>query len=212
MDENSKKADIKILDNVRKALIKNHFDCEVFLTLDEAKKFIVNKIGRNKKIGMGGSVTASDMSIADILTRNSNKIYSHNQKMSLEERRKLWLKAIDSDFYIASPQAVTRDGKLVFIDGNGNRCAAITWGPKELILIAGKNKITRDQDDGLWRARNIAAIKNNIRLDKKNPCVVSGKCEDCFSPERICNIVTILWKKPNLTKVTVVLINEELGY
>lgn len=212
MDENSKKVEMKIIDNVKKALVKNNFDCEVFSTADEAKRFIIKKIGKNKKIGAGGTMTAIELGLFDALKKNNNKIYTHNQDMSLEERRKIWINALDSDFYIASPQAVTRDGKLIFIDGNGNRCASITWGPKELILIAGKNKIAKDQDDGLWRARNIAAIKNNIRLNRKNPCVVSGKCEDCFSAERICNIVTILWKKPRLTKVTVILIDEELGY
>jgi hypothetical protein len=119
---------------------------------------------------------------------------------------------MDSDFYIASPQAITLDGKLIFIDGTGNRCAAITWGPRHLLIIAGVNKIVKDSEEGFYRMRNISAISNNIRLNKKNPCVKTGKCEDCSSPDRICNIVTILWKKPKIANCTVILINEELGY
>ena len=74
------------------------------------------------------------------------------------------------------------------------------------------NKIVKNEEEGLWRARNIAAIRNNIRLNKKNPCVITGKCEDCQSEERICNILTVLWKKPKIGEITVLLLNEELGY
>jgi hypothetical protein len=114
--------------------------------------------------------------------------------------------------YLASPQAVTLDGKLVFLDGNGNRCAAVTWGPGRLVLIAGANKLVPDQETGLWRSRNVAAIANNLRLEKENPCVTTGKCEDCSSPRRICNVVTLLWKKPAASDITVLLVNEDLGY
>jgi hypothetical protein len=101
---------------------------------------------------------------------------------------------------------------MILVDGNGNRAAAVTHGPGLVILLAGRNKLVRDTDEGLWRMRNIAALANNIRLKKDNPCVKAGRCVDCSSPERICNVVTMLWKKPRGTEYSVVLVNAELGY
>lgn len=210
-DENVRKANLKVLENVRNSLIKNRFNCEVFENRNDAFKFIVSLIGSGKRVGLGGSMTVSELGILDEISKH-NKIFKHSHDMDSEERRKVWLNAIDSDFYLASPQAVTLDGKLIFIDGTGNRCAALTWGPRHLVIIAGVNKIVKDEQEGFWRMRNIAAIRNNIRLNKKNPCVMTGKCEDCSSADRICNIVTVIWKRPKVTDITVVLVNEELGY
>ena len=132
--------------------------------------------------------------------------------MSEDERMRTWLKAQAADFYLASPQAITAKGEMLFLDGNGNRAAAVIYGPGRVVLIAGTNKIVGTMDEGLWRMRNVAAIANNIRLKKNNPCVKTGKCEDCASQARICNVLTTLYKKPRVTNYTVILINEELGY
>jgi hypothetical protein len=211
MDRNIKEANKLVLENVKVSLVKNRFKAFVFETKEEMKNHILNMIGQSKKIGMGGSISVKELGLEEELSKN-NIIYTHKPEMTWEERRKVWLNAIDSDFYLASPQAITFDGKLIFVDGNGNRCAALTWGPRHLVLIAGVNKIVRDFDQGLWRSRNIAAVRNNIRLNKKNPCVITGKCEDCLSEERICNILTVLYKKPKITEITVFLLNDNLGY
>lgn len=211
MDENVKIANKKILEVVKKNLMKNNFLSEVFDTKEEAKKYIINLVGTGKKIGVGGTVSFRETSILDELSKN-NTIFSHNSTMSQEERREVWLKSMEADFYLASPQAITIDGKLIFIDGTGNRTAALSWGPKTILLLAGINKIVKNQEEGLWRARNVAAIRNNIRLTRRNPCVEKGECVDCASEERICNIVLILWKKPRIANIHVFLVNEELGY
>lgn len=211
MEESKKKAIRLVLENTKKALIKNGFKAEVCEDKEEAAEKILSLIGEGKKVGMGGSVTVSQLGLPErIILKNT--LYAHKPQMSTEERRKTWLACMDGDFYLASPQAVTSDGKLIFIDGTGNRCAALTWGPKHIILPAGYNKIVKDLQEGRIRMRQEAAIANNIRLNKKNPCVISGKCEDCSSPERICNIVTEIWKKPKITEYSVFLINEDLGY
>ncbi|MEW5951965.1 MAG: lactate utilization protein [Elusimicrobiota bacterium] len=211
MEENKKKAIRLVLENTKKALIKNGFKAEVCEGKEEAAEKILSLIGEGKKVGMGGSVTVSQLGLPERII-SKNTIYAHKPQMSTEERRKTWLACMDSDFYLASPQAVTSDGKLIFIDGTGNRCAALTWGPKHIILPAGYNKIVKDLQEGRIRMRQEAAIANNIRLNKKNPCVISGKCEDCASPDRICNIVTEIWKKPKISEYSVFLINEDLGY
>lgn len=211
MDINIKKANKKLLEAVRNNLIKNRFSSEVFDNIDEVKKYVINLVGVNKKIGIGGTISFRESSILNELSK-SNTIFTHTAEMSQEERRDVWLKCMNTDFYLASPQAVTIDGKLIFIDGTGNRTAALSWGPRHIILLAGINKIVKNQEDGIWRARNISAIRNNIRLSKKNPCIEKGECVDCSSDDRICNILLVLWKKPKITEITVLLVNEELGY
>lgn len=210
-DENIKKANFLLIKKTAQALKSNGFNVEICDSREEAATKIVSLIGEDKKVGFGGSMTLNQIGfIPEIKTKN--KVYFHTPEMNMEERRKVWLACMDCDFYLASPQAITSDGKLIFIDGTGNRCAALTWGPRHIILPTGRNKIVKDTEEGLWRMRNVSAIANNIRLNKKNPCVSTGKCEDCSSPERICNIVTQIWKKPKVTNYTVILVNENLGY
>lgn len=211
MDENIKNANYLILKNVKEALLKNKFNCEIFQERDTLINYVVSLIGEGKRIGLGGSMTVKELGLVDILSKK-NTIFTHKPEMNYQERRKTWLNAIDSDFYLVSPQAITLDGKLIFIDGTGNRTAAVNWGPKHIIAISGINKVVKDLDEGLWRIRNISAIRNNIRLGKRTPCVITGKCEDCFSDDRICNILTILYKKSRVTDITVCLLNEDIGY
>lgn len=203
---------IKLLKDTAEALEKNGFEAAVFEDSPSAIKHILALIGSGKKVGMGGSMTVQAMGLPEALKKAGNEITTHALGMSEDERMKTWLKAQTADFYLASPQAITAKGEMLFLDGNGNRAAAVIYGPGRVILIAGVNKITGTMDEGLWRMRNVAAIANNIRLKKNNPCVKTGKCEDCASPERICNVMTTLLKKPRSTNYTVILINEELGY
>ncbi len=211
MDEHKKKAVKLMFEKTAAALSKNGFKADISNDKKEAAGKIISLIGEGKKVGMGGSITMAELGLPEMISAK-NTLYVHKPSMTQDERRKTWLSCMDSDFYLASPQAVTMDGKLVFIDGTGNRCAALTWGPRHIILAAGFNKIVSSLDEARIRMREKAAIPNNIRLGKKNPCVLTGKCEDCSSPERICNIVTEIWKKPKITEYSVFLINEELGY
>ncbi len=212
MDANLKAATARSLELAAAALRKNGFAAEVYPDGAAASAALLALAGSGKKIGLGGSVTLAELGLPEALAAAGNTVVTHKPGMPPEERRAVWLSALDSDIYLASPQAVTLDGKLLFVDGNGNRCAALTWGPRKTVLIAGVNKLARDQQEGLWRSRNVAAIANNIRLGKQNPCVKSGRCEDCASPQRICNAVTMLWKKPAASDVLVMLVNQPLGY
>ncbi|MHB0996786.1 MAG: lactate utilization protein [Elusimicrobiales bacterium] len=212
MEDNIKALNLHSLRNAAAALRKNGFSAEVHPDGAAAAAALLALAGTGKKVGIGGSMTVAALGLAEKLSAAGNEIITHRPGMPPEERRAVWLAALASDLYLASPQAVTLDGKLVLVDGNGNRCAAVTWGPRRIILLAGVNKLARDQQEGLWRSRNTAAIANNIRLEKDNPCVKTGRCEDCSSPSRICNVATVLWKKPPVSDMLVMLINEELGY
>lgn len=211
-DENKKAFQLKQLENTAAALKNNGFGASVFSTAAEATDFVLKLVGSGKKVGLGGSMTTLALKLPEGLKKAGNEVITHLPEMSPQERRQTWQRAQAADFYLASPQAITARGEMIFIDGLGNRASSVVFGPGKVILLAGVNKLVRDLDDGMWRMRNVAAIANNIRLKRNNPCVKTGKCEDCASPERICNAVTMLWKKPRPTEYEVVLINEELGY
>lgn len=212
MDENLKALNLKVLENTAAALRANRFEAAVCESGAAAAAAVLSLAGRGRKVGLGGSMTVQALGLAEALAAAGNTIVTHKSGMDAELKRSTWLEAQASDFYLASPQAVTLDGKLIFIDGNGNRGAAVICGPRKIVLLAGINKIARDQEEGLWRSRNKAAIANNLRLKKDNPCVKTGRCSDCSSQWRICNAVTLLWKKPSASDILVILINENLGY
>lgn len=212
MEQKRLDLDMKILGNAAAALRTNRFEAEVHPDGGSAAAALLKLAGTGRKIGLGGSMTVASLGLPEKLAAAGNEIVTHKPGMTAEEKRSVWLAAQASDIYLASPQAVTLDGKLVFVDANGNRGAAVIYGPRKIVLIAGSNKVAKDEEAGLWRARNISAIANNMRLGKDNPCVKAGRCVDCDGPARICNQVTLLWKKPWASDILVMLVNEDLGY
>ncbi len=212
-DNNIKIFNKKLLENVQKELVKNGFkETKIFEDVFSAKEYICSLVGDNKKIGIGGSQTIRSIGLLEELKKQNNEIITHTSDMDAKTRIEVWLKAQSADFYFASPQAVTLNGELIFIDAYGNRVSACIYGPKKVVLVFGYNKVVKNLEEGIWRARNIAAVINNIRLERKNPCVVTGKCEDCDSTNRICNVLTVLYKKPQYTEYEIIMINDSLGY
>jgi hypothetical protein len=116
------------------------------------------------------------------------------------------------DLFLSSSNAVTMEGDIVNVDGNGNRIAALTFGPKKTVVVVGANKIVRDLDEALARLETTASPMNNKRLDRANPCVKTGTCEDCRLETRICRVYQILRRKPTLSDFTVIVVGECLGY
>ncbi|HNW45769.1 MAG TPA: lactate utilization protein [Elusimicrobiales bacterium] len=212
MDENLKKAGLKMLEAAAAALKKNNFASSVHPDAPAAAAYLVKMVGAGKTAGFGGSVTLASLELQEKLRAAGNTVLTHAPGMDKEARRGVWAKAQAADFYFASPQALTMRGELLLLDGNGNRISACACGPRKVVLVAGVNKLVKDLDAGLWRMRNVAALANNIRLNKENPCVKTGKCEDCASPQRICNALLVLYKKPSILDMEIVLVNEELGY
>jgi len=158
-------------------------------------------------IGMGNSLTLEALGIKEIWDKEVPSIYQHAAGSSEYETKK----ALLADIYLTSANAISYDGQIVNIDGTGNRIAATCYGPKQVIYVIGKNKITESLEEAIKRARNTAAVKNAKRYYRKTPCVTTGKCEDCLSPECICGVIAIHRKKPHGLKITVILVNEELG-
>ncbi|MEN3014097.1 MAG: lactate utilization protein [Endomicrobiia bacterium] len=211
-EENIKIFNLKNLEEVKKNLTKNGFKSEVFEDIETAKQYLLKTIGTNKTIGVGGSQTIKTLGIIEELKEKNNQIITHTPEMDPQTRIQIWQKAQHADFYLASPQAVTLNGELVFLDAYGNRASCCIFGPKKVILICGYNKITKDLETAIWRTRNIAAVINNIRLKKQNPCITTNKCQNCNSETRICNALVILYKRPSYTDYEIILLNQSLGY
>jgi hypothetical protein len=132
--------------------------------------------------------------------------------LSPEEGMEVRQRGMSSDVMITSSNAVTLDGKLVNLDGMGNRVAAMTFGPKKVILVVGMNKVSPDLDSAIARVKHYAAPINSIRLSRKTPCVETGLCSDCKSEQRICNMWSIIEGHGVKDRIHVKLVGENLGY
>ncbi len=195
------------------ALKKNNFNADFFSTREDLIKKLLELIPEKDVIGVGGSTTVQNLGILEILAKRGNLILDHNKAgLSPEEVLNLRRKQLTCDTFMTGSNAITLDGKLVNTDGVGNRVASMIFGPKQVIILAGTNKIVKDEEEARKRIRTIAAPINNKRLNRPNPCTVTGECMDCQGPTRICNITTILKKRPSLTPFSVFIINEELGF
>lgn len=189
-----------------RSLENRGFSVRFFENVTEAAAYLNSRIDATT-VGMGGSKTSEALGLYESLSEH-NTVYWH-WKTSEPNIRDLENSA---DVFITSANAISEDGQILNIDGMGNRLAGMTYGNKQTYIVAGTNKICEDFDSALYRARNVAAVKNAERFKKNTPCQVDGKCHDCRSPERICGSLLVMWQPPMGMDVEVVLIDEELGY
>ena len=165
------------------------FLAERFETGAQAKEAALALIG-TRSVGIGGSITVRDLGLPEALTAQGNKIHAH-WYASPEELPTVRHEALHADVYLCSANAVLTDGRLVNIDGTGNRVAGLIYGPPVLIVIAGSNKIAESLDEGIARIRRECCPGNAWRLGLDTPCARTGKCVDCRTPARMCNVITI---------------------
>ena len=206
----------KRLTNVGIALEANKFDVYQAAHAEEAKKITLERIMpplKAKSVSWGGSMTLISTGIDQILRSDKNLkvLDTQNRGIPFEEMLELRRRSLLVDLYLTGTNAVTEDGTLVNLDMHGNRVAAITFGPRYVVVFAGRNKIVSNLDDAMFRIKNYAAPVNAMRLDRKTPCVQSSYCEDCKSDDRICNSWTITEKSFPKGRIKVVLINEDIG-
>lgn len=206
----------KIVKKTIDSLKKNGFTSYYVQDKIEAVEKILSLIQKKTLVGLGGSVTLREMNLPSLLKKRGNQVADHwkagEEGASSEEVLKIRRQHINSEVFLTSTNAVTETGILVNIDGGGQRVAATIFGPKHVIVIAGINKIVRDLDEAIWRVKNIASPINAKRLNRKTPCVKTGLCTDCESTERICNVMTIMYRRPSASSITVILVGEKLGY
>ena len=182
-------------------------------TGEEAVKKVLELIEDGNSVTWGGSMTVRGLGIPDALRkRGTLEVLDRDLATSPEEAKAMYLRAFSTDIYLTSANAISEDGVIVNIDGNGNRVAAITWGPKKVIFIIGMNKVAQTVEAALSRARGTASPINAQRFDIKTPCQIDGMCHNCNSPESICSYVHFLRNSRNKGRHVVVLVGEDLGY
>ena len=205
------------LELVKVSLEKNNFEVFIAQNGEKAKDIALKTIIpglKPKSVSWGGSMSFVSTGLFHALKdhKKLDIINTFDKSFPYEKQMELRRKSLMVDLFITGTNAVTEAGHLVNLDMIGNRVAAITWGPKNVILFIGRNKICADLDDAMLRVKDVAAPINTMNLDKKTPCAKKGFCHDCSSPERICNTWTITEKCFPKKRIKVVLINEDLGF
>lgn len=160
----------------------------------------------------GGSMSLTECGLMDALRASELTLWDRDKTKTPEERKEAHRKAFTADYYLMSTNAITLDGQLVNIDGNGNRVAALAFGPDHVILIVGMNKVSTTLEEALHRIRNMAAPPNTTRLNMQTPCQATGVCHDCLSPDCICSHTIITRYNRSPGRIKVILVGETLGY
>jgi len=205
------------LEAVKENLENNNFEVFIADTAESAKQIALDKIIPGleiKSVSWGGSTSFISTGLFHELNSNKNLevLNTFDKSLSMDEMLELRRKSLLVDLFITGTNAITEAGHLVNLDMIGNRVAAIMWGPKNVLLIIGRNKLCGDLEDAMLRIKNYAAPVNTMNLDKKTPCAKTGVCHDCASPDRICNYWTITEKCFLKGRIKIILVNEDLGF
>ena len=206
------KRNLRLAERMIKNLKRRNMEAIYCKTAEEAVRKVSELIPDGSSVTWGGSMTIRDMSIPQALKdRGTLEVLDRDVVTDREEVVKIYERAFTADVYLSSANAISEDGVIVNIDGNGNRVAAITWGPKKVIFVIGLNKVAQTVEAALARARSTASPINAARFDIKTPCQTDGVCHNCNSPESICNYVHFLRNSPH-GKHMVVFVGEDFGY
>ncbi len=197
---------------VAEALNKRFFEAYYFSDRESGLQKVLELIPQNHVVSWGGTSTVDELGIKDALRQRGQAVIDRDTAKDAQERKEMLKKALTCDTFLMSSNAISSDGELVNIDGTGNRVAALCFGPDQVVVVAGMNKVAGDLDDAMGRARQVAAPINAQRFQLKTPCSVNGLCGNCKGADCICaQIVTTRVCKP-AGRIKVVLIGEDLGF
>ena len=207
----------KRLEQTAKALAANHFQVHLVPDAAAAATLVLTSILPTtgaRTVSFGGSMTLAATGLPAALGQRPDLtvIDTLDHSVSAEELYERRRQALLADLFLTGTNAVTEDGVLVNLDMIGNRACAISFGPRHVVVVVGRNKIVPDVAAAMGRIKNFAAPVNALRLSKKTPCAATSHCEDCGSPQRICNVWTIAEKCFPRGRVTVLLVNQDLGF
>ncbi len=179
----------------------------------ELKELLRELIAENSVVGVGDSMTLFETGVIDFL-RNGNYTFldKYRENITSEEKKNIYIQNFSADTFMCSTNALTENGELYNIDGNGSRVAPMIYGPKQVILVTGINKIVKDIGAAEKRVRNYAAPIDAKRLGKNTPCTTLGYCVECKSPNRICNDFTIIRGQFDKNRIKVIIVGKQLGY
>ena len=212
------------LEKVLKALEKNNIKAFYVETGCKAVELASSFIEKGSVVSFGGSVTLSEIGIFDLLKNGDYTLLDRNAEGNTpEDIQKIYRDSFNADTYLCSSNAITENGELYNVDGLANRVTALTFGPKQVIVIAGINKIVKDLEEAALRVKTIAAPKNCVRLNKDTYCAKCGHCvaveegkkgmtDGCNSKDRICRNFVVTAKQQNPERMKVIIVGEELGY
>jgi L-lactate utilization protein LutB len=209
MDKNILKRNELLARKVIKGLESRNMTGYYAASREEALLLALSLIPQGSSIAMGGAMSAHEIGLVDAV---KGPDYRFIDRDTAKDRRAAMLAAYDADVFLTSANAMTEDGVLVNIDGNANRVSAIANGPKKVIVIAGMNKVCKDVDHAMKRARNVAAPINAQRFGLNTPCAKTGSCMDCKSPDTICCQFLITRYSRHTNRIHVILVNDNLGF
>jgi L-lactate utilization protein LutB len=195
-----------------KNMAKKNLEGYYCATSAEAVEKALSLMPEGSSVTWGGSMTLTECGLMDALKTANYEIIDRDTAKTPEESRVMYSKQVLADYFLMSTNAITIDGELVNIDGRSNRVSCLCWGPQNVIIIAGMNKVVPDVESAIKRVRNMAAPANCVRLNKNTPCAQTGKCGDCYSQESICSQVLITRRSSAPNRIKVILVGEELGY
>lgn len=201
------------IQRVTEALKRNRMKPYYVESREELHGLIRELVKNDKLITSGGSMTLKESGVIELLTNEFGTAYlDRSAGKDREAQEEIMRRAFVSDTFLSSTNALTEDGELYNVDGNGNRVAAMIYGPKQVIVVAGVNKIVKNMDEAVRRVETIAAPKNTVRLDCGTPCAVTGECAHCHSDRRICCSYVRLAQQRVPDRIKVIIVNENLGY
>ena len=196
-------------------LVKNlksrHFDAYYCATKEDALKKALELIPEGASVGWGGAMSCQQIGLVDAVNDGPYRAMDRSKCASMEEREQMMLDHLRSDVYLTGANGMSLDGQMVNIDGTGNRVAAIIYGPKSVLVVAGMNKVMDTLDEAIRRARTVAAPANQQRFQLNNPCTVTGTCADCKSETCICNQIVITRHCRPVGRIKFIIVGEDLG-
>ena len=198
----------KLIPNLEKRNFEAYYCDNKEQALDKA----ISLIDKNGTISWGGSKTLKDLNLIEVLKENDYKLIDRDSASTPEERNELMKQGLTANTFLTSSNAITEDGILVNIDGNGNRVAAMCYGPDSVIVIAGMNKLCETVEAAVDRVHNVAAVKNAERFGLTKTGCSKGKCVDCLSDECMCSYVVKTRRSKVKGRIKIILVGEELGF
>lgn len=213
MDKNLKCVLDKQISRTMENLVKNNMAAYYVGSKEEVVDLLRNLIKEGEQVAVGGSMTLYETGVIEHLRSGRYDFLDrYAEDLSNDQIIEVFRKSFFANVYLTSTNAITENGELYNVDGNGNRVAAMIFGPDSVIVIAGINKIVKNVDEAVERVKRIAAPANAIRLNKNTPCAKTGYCMDCKVEDRVCRSYTVLSKQKDKDRIKVILVGESLGY
>ena len=213
MDKNLKWVNEQKIIRTIEALEKNNMNGYLVENEEELIDKIKEIVSEGSMVACGGSISLFETGVIDLIHQSDVLLHDRYQEgLEREQMQEIFRKAFTSDLFITSTNALTTNGCLYNVDGNGNRVAAMIYGPKEVIVIAGKNKIFDSEEEAINHIKSISAPANAVRLNKKTPCTKTGTCMNCLSADRICSSYVKLGYQGNINRIKIVIVDQDLGY